>query len=82
MRYLISHTNLGKNIRFLRQQNNLSPEVFAEIFGILSDDVISLETEEVVDIDGAVFQKICEFYHMDMEDLVDKNMKEFNQEFA
>ena len=46
MRCLISHTNLGKNIRFLRQQNNLSAEVFAEIFGIQPDDESSLETEE------------------------------------
>lgn len=75
MRCLISHTNLGKNIRFLRQKNNLSPEEFAEILGIVPENLIRFETEEIIDIHAEVFQKICGFFHMDMESLVDKNLK-------
>ena len=74
MRCLISHTNLGKNIRYLRRQKSLSLEDFSEKLGIAPTELNIIETADIIDIDGELLQIICIFFHTDMETLVKKTI--------
>lgn len=71
---VVSYTNLGKNIRYLRQCQNLSLEEFAAILGIAPADLNTIETADIVEIDAGLFQNICDFFHMDMQCLVEENL--------
>ena len=74
---VISHTALGKNIRYLRRKENLSRKEFAEKMGISEAELNTIETTDVVDIDADLLINICRFFHTDVETIVEKNVGEF-----
>ena len=66
---------LGKNIRHLRQRKDLSLGELAEIVGMDPDTLCAVEEGILMDIDALVLKKICRFFHMDVETLVEKKLK-------
>ena len=72
MRCVISHTNLGKNLQHLRGQQRMSLEELSEKTGISPEELNLLEITEVIEIDGEFLKRICDFFHTDIESLVEK----------
>ena len=66
---------MGKNIRFLRQRQGLYPEKFAEIVGMDPDDLFAIEEGLLMDIDAQVLLNISNFFHMETQCIVEKNLK-------
>ena len=75
MRCVISHTNLGKNLRHLRRQQRMSLEELSEKTDISPAELNLLEITEVIEIDGEFLKRICDFFYTDIESLVEKKIE-------
>ena len=66
---------LGKNIRFLRQQQGMTCRALAELVGW--DDLLMEELEEDIsrEIDSRILAEIAEVFHRDMNDMLTKDCK-------
>ena len=70
-------TVMGENIRYLRQLHGLSLQYFAERMGMDPEDLEAIETGRLMEIDAEVLQNICVFFHILLENLVEKKVKNF-----
>ena len=71
---VITHTDLGRNIQYLRRKKGLSREIFAEKIGISTEVLITIETADEVEIDGDLLTHISRFFHTDVETIVETAM--------
>ena len=67
---------LGKNIRYLRQQENISLEEFALRLGISASTLNALETGENREIEDWILNQIIDFFSTDFQTLVEKICEE------
>ena len=66
---------MGSNIRYLRQREHLSPEVFAKNLGISVSALQRIENGEILEIEAWVLNQICEYFSTDVQTLVEKNIE-------
>ena len=66
---------MGKNIRFLRQQQNLTPKGFSEKMHMDPAVLEALEDGNSKDIDGQLLERICFFFHISVKTLVEKTLE-------
>ena len=65
---------MGKNIRYLRQRENITLEEFAQRIGLSVSALNAIETGECREIKGWVLNLICDYFSTDIQTLVEKKM--------
>jgi len=66
---------MGKNIRYLRQKKGITCKQLAWLAGIRFRDLYCIEEGKQLEIDGEVLKNICEFFHIPVAAVVEKNLK-------
>ena len=66
---------MGKNIRYLRQRENISLEEFAQRIGLSVSALNAIETGESREMNAWVLNLICDYFSTDIQTLVEKKME-------
>ena len=66
---------MGRNIRYLRQQQGITLQDFAARMEIEPEALDAIEAGRLMEIDGVVLHNICGFFHIPLENLVEKDLK-------
>ena len=74
MVFLNNDDVMGRNIRYLRQREHISPEDFARRLGITASALSTIETGENREIEDWLLDQICDFFSTDFQTLVEKNL--------
>ena len=65
---------MGKNIRYLRQKQNLSQKALAESVGTACSVLDAIEQGTLLELDAQVFDKICKRFQTDIKTLVEEEI--------
>ena len=75
MMFVTNDEVMGKNIRFLRQRENISLEEFAQSIGLSTSALDTIETGKCHEIEAWVLNLICDYFFTDVQTLVEKNLE-------
>lgn len=75
MIFVTNDDRMGRNIRHLRQKQNLSVEAFSRLVGMEGPTLEAIEQGTLLEIDGQTLTRICLQFQVDGKSLVEDHFE-------
>ena len=71
MMFVTNDHQMGRNIRCLRQKQNLSQEAFSRLVGMECASLDAIEQGILLEMDAQMLTNICTYFQVDKKSLVE-----------